>query len=44
VFEIKQLLRDGTGTQQEIAHFYGVTHQSISDINVGNTWRHVELP
>lgn len=40
VLEIKELLKTSL-TQKEISKIYGVTHQSISLINLGKTWRHL---
>lgn len=44
VFEIKQRLRDGTGSQREIARSCGVSQQTISRIKTGENWKHVKLP
>lgn len=40
---IKRLLGFGILVQREIAELFDINVTAISDINVGNTWRHVKV-
>lgn len=38
VLSIKEILAHGTGTQKQIADYFGVSREAISKIKTGNTW------